>query len=190
MTACPMLPKTAYRRGVEIANSMHYMGSVLTVLAKGQETQGRFAILEVTGRAGNEPPPHYHEWEDEVFYILEGEIGFYVGDKTFTARPGQLVFLPQGKPHAFHVLTPVMRVLNMVHATGNHPVEHDRYFIEMAQPADSLQLPPNGVYPARAIQVAAAHGIIILSPRQARQALPQYPGFGFPPLSQTALPAC
>ena len=42
-------------------------------MATGEDTQERFALIELVGRKGNVPPPHIHHREDETFYILEGE---------------------------------------------------------------------------------------------------------------------
>jgi quercetin dioxygenase-like cupin family protein len=54
-------------------------------------------------RKGTEPPPHVHEHEDELFYVLEGTINIYVGDECFRAAAGECVFLPKLKAHAFKI---------------------------------------------------------------------------------------
>jgi mannose-6-phosphate isomerase-like protein (cupin superfamily) len=41
-------------------------------------------------------PSHVHQHEDEYSYVLEGEVGFEVGDEVFTAGAGQLVAKPRG----------------------------------------------------------------------------------------------
>jgi hypothetical protein len=45
-------------------------------------------------------PPHVHEREDELFYVLEGEHVFQVGEKEFHLGPGGLAFGQRGVPHA------------------------------------------------------------------------------------------
>ena len=46
---------------------------------------------------------HVHHFEDEGFYILEGEMTFYVGEQTIRAQPGSFLFGPKDVPHAFTV---------------------------------------------------------------------------------------
>ena len=45
-------------------------------------------------------PPHVHEHEDEIYYILEGTAHFLLGDQVETAGPGDTVILPRGEYHA------------------------------------------------------------------------------------------
>ena len=95
----------AYYREVNVDSTIKYMGQVITVLAKGSETNGCFAFMEVKVRPGLEPPPHIHEREHELFFVLEGAIRFYTPERTFDVQAGGVGFLPQGKPHTFACLT-------------------------------------------------------------------------------------
>ena len=67
----------------------------------GEATGGVFGILEFTIAPGRLVPPHTHVAEDELSYILEGEVGFRVGDEVFTATRGTYVQKPRGIPHTF-----------------------------------------------------------------------------------------
>jgi mannose-6-phosphate isomerase-like protein (cupin superfamily) len=70
----------------------------VVIKASADTTGGAFALFEE-----NEPvdtPLHVHEREDELFYVLEGEHVFQVGDEEFSVGPGGLVFAPRGVPHA------------------------------------------------------------------------------------------
>jgi mannose-6-phosphate isomerase-like protein (cupin superfamily) len=70
----------------------------ILVKASAESTGGAFALFEE-----NEPvdtPPHIHEHEDELFYVLEGEHVFQVGHQQFRTGPGGLVFAPRGVPHS------------------------------------------------------------------------------------------
>src|SRR5215467_1130725 len=50
------------------------VGDVYRFLATGEDTNCKYALIEVlVGPAGG-PPPHVHSREEEGFYILEGEI--------------------------------------------------------------------------------------------------------------------
>jgi quercetin dioxygenase-like cupin family protein len=46
-------------------------------------------------------PPHVHRAQDEYFYILAGVLEVEVAGEHSHARPGDLVRLPRGIPHAF-----------------------------------------------------------------------------------------
>ena len=45
-----------------------------------------------------------HRSCDELFYVLEGEVLFLVGEREVTTRPGALVFVPRGTVHASKVV--------------------------------------------------------------------------------------
>ena len=176
---------TAYSREVNVDSTFAYMGSLMTFLAKGSETSGRFALMEYHTKPGNEPPPHVHDREHELYFVLEGAMRFYCEDKTLDVGVGDVVFLPQGKAHAFTCTSDVVRTLIFVEATGKDAVALDRYFLAMGEPTESMALPKSAVTynvddPHHAIQVGASTGIRILSPSETQRALPQYPGFGVP----------
>lgn len=46
-------------------------------------------------------PPHRHEREDEIFYILEGEVTIWQDGIVERAQTGELVVLPRGRFHTF-----------------------------------------------------------------------------------------
>jgi quercetin dioxygenase-like cupin family protein len=73
-------------------------------------------------------PAHVHENEDEYSYVLEGEVGFEIGDEVFTAGPGQLVAKPRGIWHAFWNATAApARLLEVISPGG-----FEGYFAELA----------------------------------------------------------
>lgn len=79
-TLSPLIP---YKRGPSHDSSTWYMGSLMTFLVESKDTNGGFVLFEWLAKPGNEPPPHVHELEDELYYILEGEIDAYVGNEAF-----------------------------------------------------------------------------------------------------------
>jgi mannose-6-phosphate isomerase-like protein (cupin superfamily) len=70
----------------------------VVIKASGDETGGAFALFEESDPV--DTPLHVHEREDELFYVIEGEHFFQVGDEQFRVGPGGLVFAPRGVPHA------------------------------------------------------------------------------------------
>jgi quercetin dioxygenase-like cupin family protein len=58
-------------------------------------------VAEYRLEPGRLVPPHTHSREQEVSYVLDGEIGLRIGDGELTATPGCCVVKPQAIPHAF-----------------------------------------------------------------------------------------
>src|ERR1700686_3321717 len=81
--------------------TMAVVGDVYRFLATGEDTNGKYALWEAIVPPGGGPPPHVHSWEEEGFYVLEGEITFLVGDKRLVAGPGVFANMPVGTLHAF-----------------------------------------------------------------------------------------
>jgi quercetin dioxygenase-like cupin family protein len=117
--------------------SVWYNGWLMTFLATGEETQGKFALIEAVGRRGNVPPPHVHHREDEIFYVLEGEIVVSVGDRTIKGTPGTMIFLPRDVRHSFTIESEHARMLILVTPAGV-----ERWFKEFSVPAPAMRLPP------------------------------------------------
>ncbi len=51
---------------------------------------------------GSFVPTHVHDTQDEIVYILEGDMEFDTEGKTLKAGPGTSVTLPMGIPHSLH----------------------------------------------------------------------------------------
>jgi quercetin dioxygenase-like cupin family protein len=81
----------------------------------------RLAFVEYTTRAGEEPPEHTHETEDEIFYVLKGDIAFRCGDETFEVTDGGFVFLPRGIEHGYRIQNKGdVRLLVITSPAGEH----------------------------------------------------------------------
>jgi quercetin dioxygenase-like cupin family protein len=76
-----------------------FLGNLATIKA-GREATGSWGLVEVTAPAGYETPRHVHEEEDEVFYVLEGELTISIGADSFSAREGAFALSHLGIPHA------------------------------------------------------------------------------------------
>lgn len=61
------------------------------------------AVLEYQTRKGEEPETHSHATEDEMFYVLEGNLTFHCGDAAFDLQQGGFIFLPGGIPHGYTI---------------------------------------------------------------------------------------
>jgi len=90
----------AFKRSPSLKTTLAYMGSNMSLLARGEETGGRFALMEFHSRPGNEPPPHIHEWEHELYYVFEGRMEFYCDDEVLSIGAGEVASpsCPKAKP--------------------------------------------------------------------------------------------
>ena len=63
----------------------------------------RLAFVEFTTREGEEPPDHTHATEDEIFYVLNGDLSVRCGDEAFEVAEGGFIFLPRGIEHGYRI---------------------------------------------------------------------------------------
>ncbi len=69
-----------------------------------QQWQGK-VVAEMNGmyvklaRLEGEFIPHTHEAEDEMFYVLEGELTMRLPDRDVVVGPGQFIVVPRGVEH-------------------------------------------------------------------------------------------
>lgn len=148
---------TPFLTSRNVKNSYWYIGHLMSLLVSSKETDGRYALLRATERRGLEPPPHTHTKEDETFLILDGEVIYTVGNETFNAKAGDVMFLPRNIQHSFKIQTETLETLMLLTPAG-----FENYFIEMSEPAKEVQLPPMPQGPpdiARLIATASKYGI-------------------------------
>jgi mannose-6-phosphate isomerase-like protein (cupin superfamily) len=69
----------------------------------GEQTDGRLFQALLMEPRGAAPPLHIHHDADETWYVLEGQLTIFVGDREFEAGPGDFVLGSRGLPHSFLV---------------------------------------------------------------------------------------
>src|ERR1700733_3604314 len=57
----------------EILLHLGLVGDTYTILLTGEDTAGRYCLIDMHIPPGGGPPPHRHDFE-EMFSVLEGEI--------------------------------------------------------------------------------------------------------------------
>lgn len=78
------------------------MGRISAVFkADGAESADRYAISEWWLDARTTGPGAHAHPEDDVFYVLEGTMSFFVGDQWVDAPAGSFVLVPGGVTHDF-----------------------------------------------------------------------------------------
>lgn len=76
--------------------------NTLDIKISSSDSDGKIAVFEQIGQTPNGGPPlHIHPFQDEYFYVLEGDYLFQVGEKRFSLKPGDTIFLPKKVKHAF-----------------------------------------------------------------------------------------
>lgn len=135
-----------------------FLGTLVRPLLGAAETRGRFALWEGVFPRGAAPPLHSHP-QDETFYILEGEVTVWAGERERSCRAGNVVFAPANTPHAFLVESDTARMLFL-----STPAGIEDFVAALAEPArwPWLPPPPEGprVSPERLAAVEEKHGVV------------------------------
>jgi quercetin dioxygenase-like cupin family protein len=76
-------------------------GEPVEVLVPGEATEGRSTTTMQVSPPGGGPPPHRHTYEDETFYVLEGEYEFLHDGVWQKVEPGRAVQAMRGSVHTF-----------------------------------------------------------------------------------------
>ena len=112
------------------------LGDVYTFHITGAETDGKYAVLEITSPSGSSPPLHSHSKETEGFYVIDGEFSFQYGDDNnnkIAAKPGTFLHLKKDIPHTYK---------NIGNSTGRLlftilPAGFENFFAEVGIPIDN-----------------------------------------------------
>jgi len=105
----PAIPDDDLRRTAVVARpdtdaSLEHLalvGDTYTVLLRGEDTAGRYCLIDMHIPPGGGPPPHRHDFE-ETFAILEGELEATFRGVTQTVRGGETIHIPANAPHQIH----------------------------------------------------------------------------------------
>jgi len=139
---------TATNRGHEplfarpsLENSIWYGSALISVQATGETTGGRYSVLRWRIARGFAPPaPHRHGPED--FYIIRGQVRFWVGTDELLASDGDYVHTLPGIWHTFQVETDEAEMLLIFSPPGL-----EGFFRELGRPAEAMELPAGRVGP-------------------------------------------
>ena len=125
----------------------------------GKDTGGAYCLLDVSLAPGMVVPRHTHTREDEVYFVLAGELEVTVGEKTFVLRSGDTLMAPRDIPH---------QLRNSGNNTNHYllvfsPSGFEEFIMATAVPAPENALAPTEP-PAVAIKnvhkLAASFGIV------------------------------
>jgi quercetin dioxygenase-like cupin family protein len=113
------------------------VGDTYTILLSGEDTAGRYCLIDMHVPPGGGPPPHRHDFE-EMFSVLEGEIeATFRGEKS-TVRAGETVNIPANAPHSFtNASDRSARLLCVCSPSGQ-----EEFFMAVGVPVASRTAPP------------------------------------------------
>lgn len=94
----PVLNTQGSGKSVEFGN-----GSRAEIAVGGAESGGECAVVRYHVIAGDEPPLHTHSKEDEMAFVVKGELTAFVGDARVDVGAGAFAALPRGIPHTIRV---------------------------------------------------------------------------------------
>lgn len=92
--------------------------STINIWVGAEATDGRLALIEFTTQPGDEPPCHRHEQEDELLYVLAGELALFIAGQWLPLPTGQAVMIPRNVEHTFAVLSDTVRLLTIFTPAG------------------------------------------------------------------------
>jgi quercetin dioxygenase-like cupin family protein len=113
------------------------VGDTYTIAVTGEQTNGRFCVIDMHVPPGGGPPPHRHDFE-ETFILLEGEMEATFRGRKSTVHAGETVNIPANAPHQFHNTSarPV-RMLCMCSPAGQ-----EKFFMEVGVPVATRTTTP------------------------------------------------
>jgi len=113
------------------------VGDTYTILLTGDDTAGRFCLIDMHVPPGGGPPPHRHDFE-ETFVMMEGELDVTFRGSKMVARAGDTVNIPANSPHQFHNSS--QRAVRMLCLCS--PAGQEKFFLEVGVPVASRTAPP------------------------------------------------
>lgn len=169
----PVLPPDDLTRKLRVvdpddAGEVHLslVGDTYTVLLSGEQTGGKYCLIDMHIPPGGGPPPHRHDFE-ESFTVLAGEVEFTFREERHQLRSGQTVHIPANAPHRFqNTGTAPARLLCICAPAGQ-----EQFFAAVAAPVAGRTSPPPPMDPAaaeavkaRAVQLASQYRTELISP--------------------------
>lgn len=103
--------------------------AAMRYVATGAVTRGEFGLFlrEMQPGAGG-PKAHFHRTFSESFYVVEGTVRIYDGQRWVDATAGDFVYVPPGGIHAFSADSDEPSAMLILFAPG---AQRERYFEEL-----------------------------------------------------------
>ena len=113
------------------------VGDTYTITVTGEQTAGRFCVVDMHIPPGGGPPPHRHDFE-ETFLLLEGQMEATFRGRKSTLRAGETLNIPANAPHQFHNASgEAVRMLCICSPAGQ-----EKFFLEVGVLVATRTTPP------------------------------------------------
>ena len=141
----PAIPPDDPQRRLAVArpdedNALTHLGIVgdtYTILLTGEDTGGRYTLIDMHVPPGGGPPPHRHDFE-EMFTVLDGEVELTFRGEHMVARAGETVNVPANAPNAFtNASGQPVRLLCLCSPAGQ-----ENFFLAVGEPVATRTEPP------------------------------------------------
>jgi quercetin dioxygenase-like cupin family protein len=155
------LAADAYMLGSSEGEALWFADALITYKATGKQTKGGLTVADVRAPRGAGSPRHRHQLEDEAWYVLSGELTFWLGDDVRTAGPATFVFGPREVEHRFRVDSEEAHFLLLLTPAG-----FEDFTRSCGRSATALTMPPADLpeRPTADLQEAARRHRIELIP--------------------------
>ena len=97
------LASDAYVLEADQGETLWFADALVTYKATGTQTGGGLTVAEVRAPRGAGSPRHRHSNEDEAWYVMQGELTFWLRDEERSVGAGDFVFGPRDVDHRFRV---------------------------------------------------------------------------------------
>ncbi|HEY4355587.1 MAG TPA: cupin domain-containing protein [Acidobacteriaceae bacterium] len=113
------------------------VGDTYTITVTGEDTTGRYCVIDMHIPPGGGPPPHRHDFE-ETFILLVGEMeATFRGEKSML-KAGDTATIPANAPHRFqNVSSQPVRLICICSPAGQ-----EKFFMEVGVPVEARTTPP------------------------------------------------
>ena len=120
------------------------VGDTYTVLLSGEDTAGRYCLIDMHVPPGGGPPPHRHDFE-ETFRVVDGELEVTFRGEKRVARAGDTVHVPANAPHQFRNASKAAARLMCICA----PAGQEKFFEQVGVRVGSRTEAPRRLMPQR-----------------------------------------
>ena len=141
-----------------------FMNTLVRIPVAHAEAGDGISVIESVAPRGDSPPYHVHRTEDELFHLLEGDLGLLVDGRTRRVLAGESHVAPKGVPHTYRVTSEQARWL-VVTTHG----DFERFVREVSRPAEAGTLPepagpPTPEQEKELAEIALRHRIELIGP--------------------------
>jgi len=113
------------------------VGDTYTITIDGDNTKGRFCVVDMHIPPGGGPWPHRHDFE-ETFIVLDGEIEATFRGKKSIVHAGETINIPANAPHQFHNASANPARLTCICS----PAGQEKFFLEVGVPVATRTTAP------------------------------------------------